>query len=640
MRPHVNHEIARARATAILAELGETIAAGATIGRSGLHEAFDVAALPRLSLDEGALRRGGVPAAERGADLQLTSLLGEGGMGAVYSARQRALNRDVAIKRLHSGETSERARDALLGEARVMGGLEHPNIVPVHALGCDEDGLPILVMKRVEGVAWQALLDDPSHPMWSELVASHERRLVFHLNVLASVCNALRFAHDRGVIHRDIKPENVMIGVFGEVYLLDWGVACRLEGPTDDRIVGTLAYMAPEMVLAPGSADQRTDVYLLGSVLHQILTGLVLHDGTSVSEVLCAIMLAEPRDVHEYADSVPSVLAELCVAATHPDPSRRPPSVEAFGKALAAYAAHRASQDLAASALEKLDEADLRIDESSDAIVEMEVGVLLAECRFGLEQSLQQWPENDAARRGLQRCLERAFERELRLRNASAARALLAALPDRRSEMDTRLETLERELGDARALEERNAELARERDASVSAVPRFLLFGAMLLVVTGASFAAYLEEQRSGHTMTMADQLTLDFTMLSFLTIGLLVGRRRLFTNTFNRITWALWYIAFVAIIISDVHLGLRGFDGAYVTSPAFGIATLVFIVGAVTFDRTLLLVALPLGITSVLTGFMPSAGALIATIGAFIAIAVNMELTRRAAASKSARAR
>ncbi len=238
-------------------------------------------------------------------------------------------------------------------------------------------------------------------------------------------------------------------------------------------------------------------------------------------------------------------------------------------------------------------------------------------------------------RRAPERCIpprERP-ERPIPLRNASAARALLAALPEPHPEIEARVGQLERELDEARSVEKKNARLAREMDATVSAAPRFLFLGAMMLVVTGVSTAAYLGERRTGHTMTFEGELRLDFTILSLLTIGLFVARRRLLTNAFNRITWALWYIGIVAITLSDIYLGHVGVDPARSAASAFGIMTLVFVVGAVTFSKPFALVALALGLTSMLAGIFPQASTLIATIGVFFAIAVNMEITRRTAA-------
>ena len=629
------------RVTQILAELDDTVAVDATIGRSGLFGDSGDAALPLVSLDEGGhglSTATGPELGARAADLQLLSVLGTGGMGVVYAARQRALNREVAIKRPHPGNATERAEKALMAEARVMGALEHPNIVPVHVLGSDQDGLPVLVMKRVDGVSWRELLHHPEHPMWSKLGSSHERGLPFHLHVLENVCNALRFAHDRGVIHRDIKPDNVMIGAFGEVYLLDWGVACHASTLVDKRVVGTPAYMAPEMVLDPSSADARTDVYLLGAALHEVLTGQMLHHGRSVNEVLCAVMLSQPREPTEYPATVPADLAELCVAATHPDRSKRTASVDHVREALMTHRAHRASQAIAASALSKLEQAEQRVHRDEAALLGSDVAVLLAESRFGLEQSLQQWGENRAARHGLQRCLEQSCERELALRNAPAARALLAALPEANAGLEARLAKLERELSDARELEQANARRAHEMDAKVSSVPRYLFMGAFLLFGTGASTAAYLEEQRTGQAMSIQEQLQLDGTILAFFTVGLLLMRRRLLTNRFNRITWGLWYIAVIAVTVSDAYLGQLGVSSTAATPTGFGSVALVFTIGAFTAIRSLALVAATLWATTLLSGLFPPQATLIATIGLFVSIVVNMEVTRKAAQTPSPR--
>src|SRR5690606_12035425 len=124
----------------------------------------------------------------------------------------------------------------------------HPHIVPVHAVGWTEAEGPLIVMKRIEGASWHALLRDPLHPL---LEAAGQDMLERHLAIFLDVCQAVRFAHSRGVLHRDIKPANVMVGAFGEVYLLDWGVALTREqraAGVAPRVAGTPAYMAPEMV--------------------------------------------------------------------------------------------------------------------------------------------------------------------------------------------------------------------------------------------------------------------------------------------------------------------------------------------------------------------------------------------------------
>ena len=135
---------------------------------------------------------------------------------------------------LDGSHTSDRARAALLHEARVTGRLEHPNIVPIHVLGVDASDRPVMVMKRIEGASLRALLHDPAHPGWSPLDARYADRLEAQVAVLQGVCDALSYAHDKGVVHRDVKPENVMVGPFGEVYLLDEAAMADYYGTGDE----------------------------------------------------------------------------------------------------------------------------------------------------------------------------------------------------------------------------------------------------------------------------------------------------------------------------------------------------------------------------------------------------------------------
>ncbi len=153
------------------------------------------------------------------ADIEIGSVLAQGGMGRVFLASQRSLHREVAVKTVRPELATEARCRHLLEESMITGSLEHPNIIPVHTLGVDDAGRPFLVMKRAEGVSWGALIDDPSHPAWERLAVLDDDKLGAHVDILRSVCNAVIFAHRHGIVHRDIKPENVMVGELGEVYL-------------------------------------------------------------------------------------------------------------------------------------------------------------------------------------------------------------------------------------------------------------------------------------------------------------------------------------------------------------------------------------------------------------------------------------
>ncbi len=254
--------------------------------------------------------------------------LGEGGMGVVWTARDRRLERDVALKVLAVPDADDAARARMLREARVLARLEHPGIVPVHDVGTLEDGRVWYTMKRVEG-----------HRLDEHLrrVPDRNRRLA----IFERVCEAVAFAHARGVIHRDLKPQNVMVGPFGEVQVMDWGVAkIRGGSPEDSKavaaemarspaqdaptvrmdgtaaaatnpgtVLGTPGYMAPEQAAGlTHLVEERSDVFALGAMLAAVAGA----DGTPLPRRLDAIRrrATEPRPEDRYA-SVPELAADV-----------------------------------------------------------------------------------------------------------------------------------------------------------------------------------------------------------------------------------------------------------------------------------------------------------------------------------------
>jgi serine/threonine-protein kinase len=206
--------------------------------------------------------------------------IGRGGMGAVRRVHDTRLGRDVAVKTLLPHVAGERKWiDAFVEEAQITGQLEHPGIVPIHDLVFDAAGVPAISMKLVRGRSLQAWLADEWRPPGSP------ERLGEGLEIFGKVCDAIAFAHSQGVIHRDVKPANIMVGPFGEVYVMDWGLARRLgAGPTTgaaagprprrEGAVGTRLYMSPEQALGKTEdQDERTDVFALGALLFEIVTG-------------------------------------------------------------------------------------------------------------------------------------------------------------------------------------------------------------------------------------------------------------------------------------------------------------------------------------------------------------------------------
>lgn len=450
---------------------------------------FTIPSLPFIAVANIEAR----PADPGGADLSVTGVLGEGGMGVVLLAHQRSLHREVALKVLKPGNTKESARTALLTEAIITGSLEHPSVVPVHALGHDAEGQPILVMKRIEGASWRDLARDRDHPLWSAVAPEGDDRLDAHLEILMAVCNAVHFAHSRGFVHRDLKLHNVMIGGFGEVYVLDWGIATRAAvpgtvGPLPCPLVGTPSYMAPEMVWSDlARIDARTDVYLLGATLHALLTGGPRHRGESLYDVLFSAGASLPFD---YGPDVPGELAAICNKATSAKPADRFPTALALRRAIASFRRHRGSIALSDEAAARL--AELRAllaapAKSAAPANARRVHGLLTECRFGFMQALRAWEDNEAARDGLTSCLEMMIEHEIAQRDAEGARALYAELPGPAAKLERQIEALEADLGEVAAREARLRAMERDQDLSIGAGTQFSVVGILMVCAVGIS---------------------------------------------------------------------------------------------------------------------------------------------------------
>jgi len=206
--------------------------------------------------------------------------LGRGGMGAVYLAEDPELDRLVAIKVLNTPEITEDLRNRMVREAQIIARLEHPGIVPVHDVGTLPDGRIYYAMKYVRG----SRLDE---------YAAQSASLRDRLRKFQAVCDAVAFAHAHGVIHRDLKPQNIMIGSFGEVLVLDWGIAKIRDDPrasaayqtNDGAVIGTQNYMSPEQARGQiDQVDERSDIYALGAVLY-----FLLNDQPKISKAAHAI---------------------------------------------------------------------------------------------------------------------------------------------------------------------------------------------------------------------------------------------------------------------------------------------------------------------------------------------------------------
>jgi hypothetical protein len=383
--------------------------------------------------------------------LEIKATIGEGGMGVVRAARQLALGRDVALKTFREPPNDPESTLRLLREAWITGSLEHPNVVPVYDVSIASDGRPQIVLKKIEGASWSELLRDDTEI--TRRFGANDA-LDWHLRTLMQVANAIHFAHSRDIIHRDIKPDNVMIGRFGEVYVLDWGVAVSL---VDE---GTPAYMAPEML---GASKARlgvhTDVYLLGAVLYEILVGKPPHDGKNFAEIFEAV-LSSPIDL---PDSVPPELARIVRTAMALDPGGRFEDAQSFRLALTEFLEHRGSLTLAADAderLKALDEAHAGAGGLTGEEQRVQLYRLFAEARMGYGQALRAWPGNERAKLGLRRAVESMVEYELLAGDSRAASVLLSEHPDASPDLQARVDR-------ARAAQEREAQRRAAMEADL-----------------------------------------------------------------------------------------------------------------------------------------------------------------------------
>jgi serine/threonine protein kinase len=291
--------------------------------------------------------------------------LGAGGMGEVALCLDHAIGRQVAMKVAHE-ELHDRG-DVLarfLLEARVQAQLEHPSIVPVYDVGQASEGVPFFTMRRVKGRTLEQVIAARRSGDPEEAERFGERRL---LSAFGQLCLALDFVHERGVVHRDLKPSNVMFGEYGEVYLLDWGLAKVLgtaedeprDGAIDPRaklqdsapdthfgtIMGTPGYVAPELVGAEPVLTTKADIYGLGALLFELLTGEPLHVGESVLSLIHSTEAPVTERVRNAAYPLAPELEELVLWATELDPGRRCPSARALHDGIERYLdGHRDSE--------------------------------------------------------------------------------------------------------------------------------------------------------------------------------------------------------------------------------------------------------------------------------------------------------
>jgi serine/threonine-protein kinase len=288
-----------------------------------------------------------------------TAPLGEGGLGEVVECFDQDLRRRLALKRPRAERTDGRSMAALVKEAQITAQLEHPNIPPVYALGVDDEGRPFFTMARLSGHTLADLLDEPDR-VGKDCVFGPAKALMRDLHgpgaaatrrlrLVLQVAYGLAYAHHRGVLHRDLKPSNIMVGDFGQVHLVDWGIAKVIGADDDDAappitvsaqahttqgsFVGTVQYASPEQLEGRTDLDARSDIYSLGAVIYALFKGHSavvdadpetvrkrvlagdldpLTPGSAVSHRLVAVVeMAMARDRNDRYDTVLELIGDL-----------------------------------------------------------------------------------------------------------------------------------------------------------------------------------------------------------------------------------------------------------------------------------------------------------------------------------------
>ncbi len=459
--------------------------------------------LETLPIEDPGAGPSGEDTAAIGRGFELGEELGRGGTSSVHSARQRSLARLVAVKTLGRSGNGNAEFRRFRAEALATAHLEHPNIVPVHDLASAPDGTLMLAMKRVEGTTWQALLH-PHHD--SERQRARATKLDDHLAFLSRVCDGIAYAHSRGIIHADLKPANVLIGDYGEVVITDWGCAvaygpgapAQIPRPCEIATLrGSPAYLAPE--IATGrihTISTRTDIFQLGAILYEVLTGSPPYSGTHLGEVIAqaAACRIKPPAAPSGGNRPPDELCDLAMQSMSLEPTARPRSVRAFAARLADYRRHAAATELAEAARAQLDSARRTPDEGEEHFHRA-----IAYC----ERALELWPEHALGRDQLTeaRIAYAHFALATRAFHLARSQATSAAAPARarrRYDLPRRAEALA-ESAQVSAVQERR----RLRHFTLL---RTVLIATSLIALAGAIMGATLLLAQS-HALAEAERI-------------------------------------------------------------------------------------------------------------------------------------
>ncbi len=512
---------------------------------------------------------------------------------------QCALGRPVLVLQPAPHAPPE-VEDDLRAEARLLARLDHPNILPVHAIIEDEGGVQVLVAS-VPGATWDRRLSQP-HVLRDSFGATDV--LAWHVRVLLDVCQAVKFAHDHGYLHRGLAPESVWIGDLGEVYLIDWALAVPRRAATplgmaEQLTLRSAGYQPPEMLLGEaGTISERTDVYQLGGLLYRVLTGQAPHEDQDEGDgTLKNVLFRDPPIPHD----APPPLARVCKRALSRNPSARYPDVTSFAQALSGALAQRGAWQVAARADAHFDTLQrlLREPDVDIAAVYRTFGAL----RLGYEQALEEAPELQSAGLRLTRAAELVVQHLIERADFSAAEAVVTSLVNPPEHLLADIaEAAERSEGPSLA-EEQLAAIGRTRDPRRDGGRRAWLGAVLSLLWVPTPLATQMFAD------TPFTPLVMVLVCAALSVAALLLAQVTSSWQASSRLTrdlagWAIWGTAGGGIVVALGALG--GVDAPTLRIVVAAMTALIGGTGAFSIDGRLVLPALAYGMVALLALVIP----------------------------------
>ena len=343
-------------------------------------------------------------------------ILGVGGMGEVRRVRDRNLNRTLALKQIHQHLiTSRRVFSRFVEEAQIGAQLQHPNIVPIHDLGTLKNGSLYFTMSEIKGVSYEKIIGELhasiENGRWKTTPSGWSLRKM--MSAFVDVCSAMAYAHKKNVIHRDLKPENIMLGEFGEVLVVDWGIAKVLRRPKNSeesshiqtpaktadmatrfgQVSGTPAYMSLEQARGDiHQIDERSDIYSLGAIMYELFTGIPPYTGTDGMEIVYKIREAPPTPITSFQSMpapVPQELMEICDKAMSREKEERYATVSKLISAVTDWLDGVKKRERALNIVKEAIEKNTTINE-----LQKRASLLLIEAETGLKR-IPSWEKED-----------------------------------------------------------------------------------------------------------------------------------------------------------------------------------------------------------------------------------------------------